>query len=391
MSTEQSEASGRRTILVLGILLIAANLRGPITGIAPLLGMIQETTGIGTAQIGALTTLPLLAFAVMSPFAVLLARAWGIERSLFAALLLIAAGVAVRSLGPVWCLFAGTTVIGVGVAIGNVLLPGLIKRDFPDRIGEMTSAYALTAGLAAAAASALAVPAAGGSSEGWPLALAGFVVVPLAAAVVWLPQLRNHTAPSGAATAASGQIWRSALAWQVTFFVGLVSLVYYVVAAWLPAILVESGYSEEAAGSLHGVSQAATAVSGLVFGPIIGRMKDQRPAAVGVSALTALSLAGLWLVPQWALVWTALFGFGMGSAFIFGLSFVSLRAPHAQQAAALSGMAQCVGYSLAAAGPPLAGLAHDYTGSWALPLGLCIAGALLMCLFGQLAGRARHI
>ncbi|MIL09710.1 MFS transporter, partial [Salmonella enterica subsp. enterica] len=85
MSTEQSEASGRRTILVLGILLIAANLRGPITGIAPLLGMIQETTGIGTAQIGALTTLPLLAFAVMSPFAVLLARAWGIERSLFAA------------------------------------------------------------------------------------------------------------------------------------------------------------------------------------------------------------------------------------------------------------------------------------------------------------------
>ncbi len=120
-------------------------------------------------------------------------------------------------------------------------------------------------------------------------------------------------------------------------------------------------------------------------------MKDQRALAVGVALTTCLALLGLWQIPALAAFWVALFGFSAGAAFMLGLSFVSLKASHAQEAAALSGMAQCLGYSLAAAGPPLAGLAHDWTGNWSFVLGACAVATLLMAVLGSLAGRARTI
>ena len=160
--------------LLAGILLIAANLRAPITGLAPVLAMIQADFGLGTVQAGILTTLPLLAFALLSPVAPLLARRIGLERALFAALVLIAGGVALRSAGPLGCLYGGTAVIGAGIALGNVLLPSLLKRDFPARIATVTSAYALTMGVAAAVASATVFPLA--THLGWRGALAAIVV-----------------------------------------------------------------------------------------------------------------------------------------------------------------------------------------------------------------------
>ena len=148
----------RAALLLAGILLIAANLRAPITGVAPVLAMIQASLGLGTAQAGLVTTLPLLAFALLSPVAPVLARRIGLERALFTALVLIGGGVALRSAGPLGCLYGGTAVIGAGIALGNVLLPSLLKRDFPARIATVTSAYALTMGVAAAVASATVFP-----------------------------------------------------------------------------------------------------------------------------------------------------------------------------------------------------------------------------------------
>jgi CP family cyanate transporter-like MFS transporter len=383
----------RPALLIVGILLIAANLRAPITGIAPVLGMIRETFGLGTVEAGALTTLPLLMFAVASPFTVLLAREYGLERSLFAALVLIAGGISLRSLGLVWCLFLGTAVIGVGIAVANVLLPSLLKRDFPDRIASLTGTYALTAGVVAALASAVAVPIASLPGSGWNWALGVVLLFPLIALVVWVPQLAAHTAPAqGTATPPhGGRLWHSALAWQVTLFFGLNSLVYYIIVTWLPAILTEAGYSAEMAGSLHGVSQLATAVPGILFGPVVRRLKDQKAVAVGASAATALSLLGLLLLPGWAMLWTALFGFGTGASFILGLAFISLRAANPHQAAALSGMVQCVGYLAAAAGPPLVGLLHDRSEGWTVPLVMCLVLCCIMAVFGHRGGRPLHI
>jgi MFS transporter, CP family, cyanate transporter len=380
-------------LLLIGIMLIASTLRAPITGVAPVLGLIRETSGISAAAAGILTTLPLLAFAAISPFAAILARECGTERSLFGALLVIAAGIVLRSAGPVWALFLGTGTLGAGIAVANVLLPSLLKRDFPTRITSLTGAYALTAGLVAALASTAVVPLARLPGSSWHLSLASMLVFPVAALMAWVPQLRPHTAPTTEAASPpnGGRIWQSPLAWQVTAFLGLTSLVFYIVIGWLPAILVEAGYPAATAGSLHGLSQLATAVPGLILGPAVRRMKDQRGIAIAVSLATCLSFLGLWQLPQLAMLWVALFGFGAGAAFILGLAFVSLRTSHSHQAAALSGMAQCLGYSLAAAGPPLAGLAHDATGGWGAALAFCVAAALLMAVLGSLAGRATTI
>ncbi len=161
---------------------------------------------------GALTALPLLTFAVLSPFSVLIGREYGLERSLFGALVLIAVGLVLRSLGLVWCLFLGTGVIGAGIAIANVLLPSLVKRDFPNKIVALTGAYALTAGVVAALASAIAVPVAALTDWGWKLAFATLLVFPLAALAVWAPQLATRTAPAkGTATPAA---WRPDMAFS---------------------------------------------------------------------------------------------------------------------------------------------------------------------------------
>ena len=380
-------------LLLTGIILIASTLRAPITGVAPVLGMIRETTRISAAHAGILTTLPLVAFAAISPFGAVLAREYGMERSLFGALLLIVVGVGLRSVGSVWGLFIGTAILGAGIAVANVLLPSLLKRDFSARITSLTGVYTFTAGLISAVASATVVPVAHLPGSSWRLALASVSIFPLVALVAWLPQLRLHSAATRDAPAGphGGPVWQSPLAWQVTAFLGLTSLIYYVVVSWIPTILVGAGYPAGTAASLQGLSQLAVALPGLILGPTVRRMKDQRALAIGLSLATCLSLLGFWQVPALAALWVVLFGFSAGAAFALGLAFVSLRTSHSHQAAALSGMAQCLGYGLAAVGPPLAGLAHDATGGWSVALGPCVITALLMAAFGSLAGRATTI
>ncbi|MCR9028902.1 CynX/NimT family MFS transporter, partial [Citrobacter amalonaticus] len=366
-------------LLIAGILMIATTLRVTFTGAAPLLEAIRTDYGLTTAQTGLLTTLPLLAFALVSPLAAGIARRIGMERSLFAAMLLICAGVAVRSLPDAALLFLGTAIIGCGIALGNVLLPGLIKRDFSQHVARLTGAYSLTMGAAAALGSALVVPLAL-SGFGWRGALLSLMVFPLLALLIWLPQWRNaaHANVTTSRTLHARGIWRSPLAWQVTLFLGINSLIYYVIIGWLPAILISHGYSEAQAGSLHGLLQLATASPGLLIPLVLHRFHDQRCIAALVSLMCAVGAAGLWFMPDQAVLWTLLFGFGSGATMILGLTFIGLRASSAHQAAALSGMAQSVGYLLAACGPPLMGRIHDAQGNWQIPLLTVAALAIVM-------------
>lgn len=382
----------QRVLLIIGILMIATTLRVTFTGAAPLLDAIRADYGLTTAQTGMLTTLPLLAFALISPLAAGVARRIGMERSLFAALLLICAGIALRSLPSSLLLFIGTAVIGCGIALGNVLLPGMLKRDFAQHVAKLTGAYSLTMGAAAALGSAAMVPIAQ-SGAGWHGALLTLMIFPLLALLLWLPRLR-HGAP--AALSASGAlhsrgIWRSALAWQVTLYLGINSLIYYIVIGWLPSILISQGFSEAQAGSLHGVLQLATAAPGLLVPLVLHRLRDQRAIAALVALLCAAGALGLWLQPGHAAIWTVVYGFGSGATMILGLTFIGLRASSAHQAAALSGMAQSVGYLLAACGPPLMGKVHDASGDWHLPLIACALLSVVMALCGAFAGRDREI
>ncbi|HHS9482115.1 TPA: CynX/NimT family MFS transporter [Raoultella ornithinolytica] len=392
MSSVLPSTGRRHLLLIAGILFIASTLRVTFTGAAPLLDAIRADYGLSTAQTGMLTTLPLLAFGLVSPLAAGVGRRLGIERSLLVALVLICLGIGLRSLPSTALLFGGTAIIGCGIALGNVLLPGLIKRDFSQHVARMTGAYSITMGGAAALGSAMVVPLAL-AGFGWHGALLMLMVFPLLALLVWLPQTRKTaTAPlTGSGAMHNRGIWRSALAWQVTVFLGINSLVYYVIIGWLPAILQSLGYSEAQAGSLHGLLQLATAAPGLAIPLILHRLKDQRAIAIIVALMCAISACGLWFWPGQAVVWTLIFGFGSGATMILGLTFIGLRANSAHQAAALSGMAQTIGYLLAACGPPLMGKIHDANGDWQIPLLAVALISVVMALFGALAGRDREI
>ncbi|MFI2991407.1 MFS transporter [Klebsiella aerogenes] len=392
MSPVSSSANGNKLLLIVGILFIAATLRVTFTGIAPLLDAIRAEYQLTTAQTGLLTTLPLLAFGLISPLAAGVARRFGIEPSLLLAMVIICLGIGLRSLPSAAWLYIGTALIGCGIALGNVLLPGLIKRDFSGHVARMTGAYSITMGAAAAAGSAMVVPLAL-AGFGWRGALLLLMVFPLLALLLWLPQARRQatTPMTGSGAAHNRGIWRSALAWQVTLFLGINSLVYYVIVGWLPAILQSMGYSEAQAGSLHGLLQLATAAPGLAIPLVLHRLKDQRGIAVLVALMCVVSTLGLWLLPGQAVIWTLIFGFGSGATMILGLTFIGLRASSAHQAAALSGMAQTIGYLLAACGPPLIGKIHDAYGDWHIPLIIVALIAVVMALFGALAGRAREI
>ena len=373
--------------LVAGILLIAVNLRGPFTSIAPVLPLIQNDSGLSASALGLLTSLPLLAFAAFSPLSASVARTFGIERTLFGALVIISLGILLRSAGSAWALYAGTVLIGTGIALGNVLLPGLIKRDFSTKMASMTGAYSITMGAAGAVGSAVIIPLT--QSWGWPIALSLLVAAPLLALVVWLPQLKKHEHVnlSGPKQVATVAVWRSPLAWQVTLFMGLNAMPFYVAVGWLPTILMDHGISPEQAGAVHGTLQLTTAIPGLILAATLRRLKDQRLAAATVSLLTASSLIGLIYAPSYAMMWAAFLGFGSGASMMLGLTFIGLRTKNAGDTAALSGMAQCVGYLMAAAGPLLLGQLHDWTGGWTAPLLITAAISIAGACTGMLAGR----
>lgn len=390
--------TGSRPVwLILGILCIAMALRAPVTGVPPLIGMIREQLGLTSTAAGMLITLPLLAFAVVSLFAAGLARRHGLERTLFGAMVLIAVGIVVRTQGAAWGLYGGTAIIGAGIAIGNVLLPSLVKRDFPQHVAGLTSAYVLTMSIVAGVASAIAIPLAGWSTglsvNGWHFSTLCLLVLPLASMLLWLPQLARHTPPASTTAHAphGGRLWHSPLAWQVTLYLGINSFVFYVGVSWLPAILRDAGYSAERAGSLHGLLQLMSAGPALFLAPVVRRMKDQRGAAFCSAASSFVAFVGLITAPGWATAWIVLLGLGTGGGIILGLAFVGLRARHAPQAAALSGMAQCVGYLFAASGPALMGALHDRLGGWSVALALCAILCVAMAVIGLYAGRAIQI
>ena len=386
---------GRGVLLVVGIVLLAVNLRPALTGLTPLIGQIRADTGISYGVAGLLTALPLLAMGLLSPIASLLAHRFGMERVLLASMLVLAAGILLRSAGAVTALFLGTAVLGAAIAIGNVLLPGLVKREFPERVGLMTSTYSTALAVSAAIAAGASFPLADQVGIGWRASLGAWALLALVAAVAWLPQMRSAR-PTNASPADSQKVngpWRSALAWQVTLFMGLQSLGYYVVLTWLPEILQEqAGISASLAGWMLALAQAV-GIASIFLAPVLASMRPSQHGVVVVAvALTGAGALGLLVAAETATaLWVVLLGLGQGACFSLALTFFALRAPDSEHSAALSGMAQSVGYLLAAVGPFLFGLLRDTTHAWTVPLALLFAVAMCLLLTGLGAARDAHV
>lgn len=381
---QRDVASGRRVgLLLAGILLIAATMRAPITGVGPLLTTIRQANGIGGALAGVLTTVPVLAFGLTSPVAPGLARRLGMERTLFVAMLGLLVGLVVRWIPGLGPLFAGTALIGASIAICNVLLPSLVKRDFPLRVGMVTSLYVATMNMMAATSSGIAVPVADHAPGGWRFALGFWLVLVVIALVVWAPQLRQHTV---ARERRAPLPLRSRLAWAVTLFMGLQSFTFYALVNWLPSVLHSHGTSKAAAGWQLFLFQTVALAANFGTPLLIQRLRDQRWLAVGWAGTAVVALLGLLLAPELTLLWVVLGGLASGGSLVLALSFLGLRASGPQQAAALSAMAQSIGYLIAAGGPVLFGSLHDASGTWDISLLMLVVLSIVQLLVGYRAG-----
>lgn len=379
-------------LLVWGVLLAAANLRASLTTVGPLLDRVQADTGLSATAAGSISTVPLLAFAAVSPLVPRISGRIGAERALAAAMGVLAVGITVRSLPAIPALFGGTALLGVGIAVGNVLLPSMIKRDFPGRVGLLTSAYVTVMNATAAVASGVAVPISGAWPGGWRTAWGCWLVLAVLAALVWLPRA-IRTGPGsahGSRNVAGIRLpWHSPLAWAVTLFMGLQSLGFYVLITWLPGIAHAGGYSRSAAGWLLFVFQAVTVIVNLAMPALLRHGRDQRLLTVASSLFWLVGDVGLLLLPQQALAWSIVLGVATGSSLVLALTFFGLRAPDAATANALSAMGQSLGYGLAAAGPLVVGALKSATEAWTIPIALLCLVALVQLGTGIIAGRGQ--
>lgn len=389
------DSGSRRAVWpVLLIVLIGLNLRPAVTSVGPLLTGIRSDLGLSGAAAGALTTLPVLCFGLFGLLAPALRGRFREEPLLVAGMGLLVLGLLVR-IGPVpLTLFAGSLLMGVAISIGNVAMPSLIKREHPGSVTLVTVIYSTALMAGAAISSAVAVPLDDALEGGWRMPL-GLLVVPAAlAGLAWLPRARHAVAeaPDGDAGVAGPSLWRDRLAWQVTGFMGLQSLLAYVVFGWLPTLCQDRGMSASHAGLVLAVSAGVQAAGALAVPLIDRRIRDQRPLVLIVAALTAAGFAGVAWAPV-GVIWisSVVLGLGQGASFALALAFIGLRAGDAPTAGRLSGMAQGVGYLIAAAGPFAFGALHDLTAGWNVPVGLAIAVAGVEILPGLAAGRDRTV
>ncbi|EOR25861.1 hypothetical protein A499_03598 [Niallia nealsonii AAU1] len=383
-------------MIIVGIIFIAVNLRAPLTSVGPLVGIIKDEVHISNTLAGMITTLPLLSFALFSPIVPKLARKIGVEVIILISIIFLTIGIILRSLSGVATLYIGTAVLGLAISVSNVLLPSLIKRDFPTRIGLMTGVYSISMNLLGAIASGISVPIAIGLGFGWQGALGIWGMLSFISIVLWVPQIkrqnRETTDIQNQVLESNVNLWRSALAWQVTLFMGLQSMVFYILIAWLPEILKQQGISSDQSGWLLSVMQLALLPFTFIVPIIAGRMKSQRFLVTITTILLLSGTLGL-IYGSLSLIvcWIVMLGIGGGFAFSLAMMFFGLRTENAGQAAELSGMAQSVGYLLAAIGPTLFGYLHDVTNSWTIPLFILVGASILLLLFGLGAARDRYI
>jgi CP family cyanate transporter-like MFS transporter len=386
-----ARAYPRRLALIAGaIVFTALNLRTAIASVPPLLDEIRESVPLSATAAGVLTTAPVICMAVGSPIAPPLARRIGTEAACTVLALTVAAGVLIRLIDGIIPLFLGTIVAGLGIALGNVLVPSLIKRDFPDRVGPMTGGYTMAISASGAIAAALTVPFENAIGRGWQAALAVWALPAIAAALIWVPWISLRGAATGAMRPPS--LWRNRLAWQVTVYMGLQSLLFYSALSWLPTLLREQGIDREAAGALLSVMLLAGVPTCLLVPVFAVRGRDQRPAVVAMLALAAAGLIGLMAAPDAApALWATLLGFSQGGLLALAFLFFSLRTTDQAQAAELSAMAQSVGYLVAAAGPFVVGLLRDASGGWTAPIVFLLIVLVPLLVAGLAAGRRQII
>ncbi|MEK5439167.1 MULTISPECIES: CynX/NimT family MFS transporter [Paenibacillus] len=394
--TQDNKSSLYIILLISGIVLIAFNLRPAITSVGPLVGVIQEDVGLAHWSAGLLMSIPLISFAVMSSLVPRIAARLSNEKTLLLGLVILLVGICIRSISMTLFIFFGTLLIGVGIAIGNVLLPVVVKEKFPQKFGLMTSIYSTSMGLFASLASGISIPLAHGLKLGWDGALIVWGIPTIIAIVVWILLIRLNPAKDNAVKSvriSAKQIWRSPLAWKIALFMGFQSSLFYITMSWLPEILYNYGISRGTAGWLLSFTQIVGVPVSFLVPILAGRLRSQVWIAFALGMCSIVGYGGLSMGSSYPIMILSiiLIGIALGGNFPLALSYIGIRARNGNQAAELSGMAQSTGYMLAAIGPILIGYLYDMTQVWTIPLITLIVISGVVTTFGMLSGRDKYV
>lgn len=389
-----ASAPGRARVwlLVAGIALAALNLRTAVTSVGPLLDEIRQALGMSGSVAGVLTTLPVLCFAVIGSTGPLLAHRFGERRVVAGALACLAGGLVARAVvGSAWLFLLFSAVALIGGALGNVLIPAIIKRSFPHRVGAMTAVYTTAMAIGTTLAAGVTVPIADAAGS-WRAGLGVWFVLGVVALLPWLGLLRRDTtAADGHATVTMRSLLRTRLAWLMAAYFGSQSLQAYVAFGWIAQIFIDSGISRQQAGLMLAALTALSVPISLILPSVAVRMRSQFPLVMLMVACYVTGYAGMIIAPAvgaWA--WSVLIGLGAG-AFPLALTMIAMRSRHAATTAALSAFAQSLGYLMAGAGPLLFGVLHDLSGGWTLPYVLVFAMLTVQLIAGWRISRPRHI
>lgn len=394
--TEKNISYALLVVNVLVVILISANLRSPIISVAPVLGDIRDAMKLDNFQVSLLTSIPLFMFATCSVLVSRFSHRFSISRFLMYSLIILSFGLFLRITGSVWMLFAGSVFIGLGICIGNVVTPGYIKNTFPKQIGLMTGVFAVAMNLSAALASGFSVRIGEWTGFGWRgslgiwLVIAGLGLFVLALELIF--SRKNQPETKAALSSSDFNMFKSAQAWNISVFMGLQSLFYYCMVAWLPSFLTDYQMQGDQAGWVLFVIQI-TMIPVTFCSPIIAhKMKDQRILIVLICVLMfASTMMFVWLKSQWIYANAVIIGISNGLSFSLSILFFSTRTKSSANAVKISGMAQSVGYLIAAFGPPVFGKLHDWDISWKSSFYFLSGAVVLMFYFGMKAARNKYV
>jgi CP family cyanate transporter-like MFS transporter len=382
-------------LFIAGIVALGFNLRAAITSLPPVFPELADKLHLGNATVAVLATVPVVCFAVVSPLAAPLARRFGEERVLLAAVVALAVGLLLRGGMPAGLLFPGTVIAAGAIAFMNVLFPSLVKRRYPGQAGLLIGIYLVSLCTGAIIGSLIAVPVFQATGDSVPAVLGLWALPAVMAALVWLPQRRFRTTPGdrthpGHQAPGFLSMSRHLLAWQVMAYMGLQSLIYYAALSWLPILFRDRGAGAVDAGTLLALMNLGNAATALLVPVLAHRVRDQRPLVAVMAGASAAGLVGVWFAPlSTAAVWAIILGFGQGAALGLAIYFTTARACDPQTAGALSGFVQGAGYLVAAVGPLAIGLLHALSGSWTLPIVVLLAVVAGQLMVGWPAGRDR--
>jgi CP family cyanate transporter-like MFS transporter len=391
-SISATHQSRQAVLAFVGLMLVALNLRPALTSVGPVLRVIGESLSLsGTGQ-GVLTTLPVLFLGIAAPLAPWVARRLGIERAVLALMVVLALALIGRPYLGVTGLFVGTAIAGGSIGIVGVLLPGIVKRDFPDHASLLTGVYTAMLCLGASLAAGITEPLRQIFDNDWQASLAFWLIPAVIAAAAWWMQLRGKQLPDEPVVSSKKSLYRDSLAWQIAFYMGLQSSLAYTVFGWLPTILQDRGIGSVVAGLAVSASIMVQVITAIIALLVSSYMRDQRAMIVFVMVLTMAGLAGciyddinhMWF-------WIIVLGLGQGGTFSMALTLLAVRARNSGIAARLSGMAQGLGYTLAALGPLFVGVLHDITGGWGVAGLFLLSIGLAATVAGFGAGRNLYV